>query len=62
MEEQKIVEVKAIKGRKAVDKSKTAKLKVDAEIKLDKVKISLYHGVNTEVLHDIWGLIKKYVG
>ncbi|WP_324177166.1 hypothetical protein [Ligilactobacillus salivarius] len=62
MEKQEIVEVKANKERKAVAKSKTTSLKVDAEIKLDKVKISLYHGVNTEVLYDVWGLIKKYVG
>ncbi|KRL72652.1 hypothetical protein [Ligilactobacillus saerimneri] len=61
MEETEIVEVKPTKKRKTATKIKTTKLNLDAEIKFDKVKISLCHGVDTEVMNDIWELIKKYV-
>lgn len=56
VEETEIVEVKPTKKRKT-----TTKLNLDAEIKFDKVKILLCHGVDTEVMNDVWELIKKYV-
>ena len=56
VEEIEIAEVKPTKKRKT-----TTKLNLDAEIKFDKVKISLCHGVDTEVMNDVWELIKKYV-
>ena len=59
MEETEIVEVKPTKKRKTATKIKTTKLNLDAEIKFDKVKMC--HGVDTEVMNDVWELIKKYV-
>ena len=61
MEETEIVEVKPTKKQKTATKIKTTKLNLDAEIKFDKVKILLCHGVDTEVMNDVWELIKKYV-
>ena len=61
VEETEIVEVKPTKKRKTATKIKTTKLNLDAEIKFDKVKILLCHGVDTEVMNDVWELIKKYV-
>ena len=57
MEETEIVEVKPTKKRKTATKIKTTKLNLDAEIKFDKVKILLCHGVDTEVMNDVWELI-----
>ena len=57
MEETEIVEVKPTKKRKTATKIKITKLNLDTEIKFDKVKILLCHGVDTAV----WELIKKYV-
>ena len=31
------------------------------KLNFDKVKILLCHGVDTEVMNDVWELIKKYV-
>lgn len=49
MEETEIVEVKPTKKRKTATKIKTTKLNLDVEIKFDKVKILLCHGVDKEI-------------
>ena len=62
MEKQEIVEFKPASKRKPGTKSRTNKLRLATEIKLDKVKISLYHGADVELMNDIWELVKKYAG
>ncbi len=58
MEKQEIVEFKPVSKRKPG----TNKLRLATEIKFDKVKISLYHGADVELMNDIWELVKKYAG
>ena len=60
MEKQEIVEFKPAQKRKSGIKKRTNKLRLATEIKLDKVKISLYHGADVELMNDIWELVKKY--
>ncbi|UNL43300.1 hypothetical protein G8B22_09215 [Ligilactobacillus agilis] len=62
MEKQEIVEFKSVSKHKPKLKSRTNKLKLATEIKIDKVKISLYHGADIELMNDIWELVKKYAG
>ena len=62
MEKQEIVEFKLTLKRKPKAKNRTNKLRLATEIKLDKVKILLYHGADVELMNDIWELVKKYVG
>ena len=50
MEKQEIVEFKPASKRKPGTKSRTNKLRLATEIKLDKVKISLYHGADVELI------------
>ena len=58
MEKQEIVEFKPA----PTIKNRTNKLRLATEIKLDKVKISLYHGADIELMNDVWELVKKYAG
>ena len=62
MEKQEIVKFKSTLKRKPKAKNRTNKLRLATEIKLDKVKISLYHGADVELMNDIWELVKKYAG
>ena len=62
MEEQEIVEFKPVSKRKPGTKGRTNKLRLATEIKFDKVKISLYHGADVELMNYIWELVKKYAG
>ena len=62
MEKQEIVEVKPVPKRKPETKNRTNKLRLATEIKLDKVKISLYQGADIELMNDVWELMKKYAG
>ena len=50
MEKQEIVEFKPVSKRKPGTKNRTKKLRLATEIKLDKVKISLYHGADVELI------------
>lgn len=61
MEKQEIVEFKPAPKRKPI-KNRTNKLRLATEIKLDKVKILLYHGADIELMTDVWELVKKYAG
>ena len=49
MEKQEIIEFKPVSKRKPG----TNKLRLATEIKFDKVKISLYHGADVELMNDI---------
>ena len=62
MEKQEIVEFKSTLKHKPKAKNRTNKLRLATEIKLDKVKISLYHGTDVELMNDIWELVKKHAG
>lgn len=62
MEKQEVVEFKPVSKRKPGTKNRTKKLRLATEIKLDKVKISLYHGADVELMNDIWELVKKHAG
>ncbi|WP_270311978.1 hypothetical protein [Ligilactobacillus agilis] len=62
MEKQEIIEFKSTLKCKPKAKKRTNKLRLATEIKLDKVKISLYHGADVELMNDIWELVKKYAG
>ena len=62
MEKQEIVEFKSTLKRKPKAKNRTNKLRLATEIKLDKVKISLYYGADVELMNDIWKLVKKHAG
>lgn len=62
MEKQEIVEFKLVSKWKPGTKGRTNKLRLATEIKLDKVKILLYHGADVELMNDIWELVKKHVG
>lgn len=62
MEKQEIVEFKPVSKWKPGTKGRTNKLRLATEIKLDKVKISLYHGADVELMNGIWELVKKHVG
>ena len=53
MEKQEMVEFKPVSKCKPGAKNRTKKLRQDTEIKLDKVKISLYHGADVELMNDI---------
>ena len=57
-----MVEFKPVSKRKPGTKNRTKKLRQATEIKLDKVKILLYHGADIELMNDIWELVKKYAG
>ena len=57
-----MVEFKPVSKCKPGAKNRTKKLRQDTEIKLDKVKISLYHGADVELMNDIWELVKKHAG
>ena len=50
MEKQEIVEFKPVSKRKPGTKNRIKKLRLATEIKLDKVKISLYHGADVELI------------
>ena len=60
MEKQEMVEFKPVSKCKPKAKNRTNKLRLTTEIKLAKVKISLYHGADVELMNDIWELVKKY--
>ena len=62
MEKQEIVEFKSTLKRKPKAKNRTNKLRLATEIKLDKVRISLYHDADIELMNDIWELVEKYAG
>lgn len=62
MEKQEIIEFKPVSKWKPGTKGRTNKLRLATEIKLDKVKILLYHGADVELMNDIWELVKKHVG
>ena len=62
MEKQEIVEFKPVSKRKPGTKGRTNKLRLATEIKLDKVKISLYHDADIELMNDVWELVEKYAG
>ena len=62
MGKQEIVEVKLAPKRKLETKNKINKLRLATEIKLDKVRISLYHDADIELMNDIWELVEKYAG
>lgn len=62
MGKQEIVEVKPAPKRKLETKNKINKLRLATEIKLDKVRISLYHDVDVELMDDVWELVEKYAG
>ena len=54
MEKQEIVEFKSTTlQRKPKIKNRTNKLRLATEIKLDKVKISLYHGADIELMNGV---------
>ncbi|WP_172598621.1 hypothetical protein [Ligilactobacillus agilis] len=53
MEKQEIIEFKLTLKCKPKTKNRTNKLRLATEIKLDKVKISLYHGADVELMNDI---------
>ena len=53
MEKQEIVKFKLTLKRKPKAKNRTNKLRLATEIKFDKVKISLYHGADVELMNDI---------
>ena len=58
MEKQEIVEFKPVSKRKPGTKNRTNKLRLATEIKLDKMKILLYHDANIELMNDVL----KYTG
>lgn len=53
MKKQEIVEFKSTLKRKPKTKNRTNRLRLATEIKLNKVKISLYHDANVELMNDI---------
>ncbi|GET19269.1 hypothetical protein [Ligilactobacillus agilis] len=62
MKKQEIVEFKPAQKRKPETKNRINNLRLATEIKLDKMKISLYYGADIELMNDIWELVKKYAG
>ena len=62
MKKQEIVEFKSAPKRKPETKNRINNLRLATEIKLDKMKISLYHGADIELMNDVWELMKKYAG
>ena len=62
MKKREIVEFKSVPKCKPETENRTNKLRLATEIKLDKMKISLYHGADIEFMNDVWELMKKYAG
>ena len=58
MKKQEIVEFKSAPKRKPETKNRINNLRLATEIKLDKMKISLYHGADIELMNDVL----KYTG